>query len=261
MCLESLCREVAREHRLPAREARALLERTLSEALTEAFGRRVIVSLSGEAIAIYRETGRNGPEGLERLSPRQVRKEVVRLCRYRVETELNRRKAIGEYDFLKTLQGAAVKGVVDRVMNDGTLMVLFPVDELFNSREVVGTCPVSMQPPRERGTFREGEARFFFVSSVRLVGREQVLRVDIRLSRTTRGLPEVLLKMETGITGIRCVRRIAGKISLVVSRERLPREAILTVATELGERVKVTWESSADPDRAREPADRPRTWA
>jgi len=247
MCLESLCREVAREHRLPAGEARAILERALSEALTEAFGRRVIVSISGEVIAIYRETGRNGPEGLERLSPRQVRKEVIRLCRYRVETELNRRKAIGEYDFLKTLQGAVVRGVVDRVMNNGTLMVLFPVDELFNCREVTGTCPKSKQPPRERGSYREGEARSFFVSSVRLVGREKVLRVDIRLSRTTRRLPEVILKMETGITGIRCIRRMAGKISIVVSRERLPREAILAVAAELGERVKVTWVSSTGP--------------
>ncbi len=247
MCLESLCREVAKEHRLPAGEARAILERTLSEALTEAFGRRVIVSFSGKDLAIFLETGRNGPEGLERLSPRQVRKEVVRLCRYRVETELNRKKAIGEYDFLKTLQGVVVRGVVDRVLEDGSLMVLFPVDELFNCREITGTCPVSLQPPRERGTFRGGEARSFFVASVLLVGKDQVLRVDIRLSRTTRRLPEALLKMETGMTGIRCIRRIAGKICLVTARKRLPREAILAVAAELGERVKVTWESSAGP--------------
>jgi hypothetical protein len=244
MFLESLCREVAREHRLHSGEARALLERTLSEALTEAFGRRVIVSLSGDDLAIYRETGRNGPEGLELLSPRQIRKEVVRLCRYRVETELNRRKAFREYDFLKTLQGAVVRGVVDRVLDDGSLVVLFPVDELFNCREVAGTCPVAQQPPRERGSYRQGEARFFFVSSVRLVGRDKILRVEIRLSRTSRRLPEALLKMETGIACIRCTRRIAGRISLVESRERLPREAILAVTAELGERVKVSWVSS-----------------
>jgi len=247
MSLESLCREVAREHRLSTGEIMALLERTLSEALTDAFGRRVIVSFSGDDLAIYRETGRSGPEGLERLSPRQVRKEVVRLCRYRVETELNRRKAIREYDFLKPLQGTVVRGVVDWVMHDGSLAVLFPVDELFNCLEVAGTCPVAQQPPRERGTYRQGESRFFFVSSVRLVGWDKVLLVKIRLSRTTRRLPEALLTMETGMTGIRCIRRIAGKISLVTAQERLPREAILAVAAELGERVKVTWESSAGP--------------
>ncbi|MRR58330.1 MAG: hypothetical protein EG824_08985 [Deltaproteobacteria bacterium] len=235
------------EYRLPAGETMVILEQTLSEALTEAFGRRVIVSLSGENMIIYRETGRNGPEGLERLSPRQIRKEVVRLCRYRVKTELNRRKAIGEYDFLKTLQGAVVRGVVDRVMNDGSLVVLFPVDELFNCREVAGTCPVAQQPQRERGIYRQGESRFFFVSSVRLVGWDKVLLLEIRLSRTSRRLPEILLKMETGMTGIQCTRRIAGRISLVTSRESLPREAILAVAAELGERVKVTWESSAGP--------------
>jgi len=261
MCLESLCREVAKEYRLPAGETWALLERTLSEALTEAFGRRVIVSLSGEAIAIYRETGRNGPEGLERLSPRQVRKEVVRLCRYRIETELGQRKTLIEFDYLKTLQGSVVRGVVDRVLDDGTLIVLFHVEELFNCREITGACPVSQQPRREREGYRAGDTRFFFVSAVHLVDRKTLFRVDIRLSRTTRRLPEVLLKMETGLGEIRCVRRIAGRISLVESRERLPREAILAVSTELGERVKVTWESSAVPDRARESADHPRTWA
>lgn len=235
------------EYRLPAGETRAILEQTLSDALTEAFGRRVIVSLAGENMVIYRETGKNGREGLERLSPRQIRKEVVRLCRYRVETELNRRKAIREYDFLKPLQGSVVRGVVDWVMHDGALAVLFPVDELFNCREVAGTCPVAQQPPRERGTYRQGEAKLFFVSSVRLVGWDKVLLVEIRLSRSTRRLPEALLTMETGMTGIRCIRRIAGKISLVTSRESLPREAILAVAAELGERVKVTWASSTDP--------------
>ena len=246
MSLESLYREVAREHRLPAEETRVSLGQTLSDALTEAFGRRVIMSLSGENMVIYRETGKNGQEGLERLYPRQIRKEVVRLCRYRVEMELNRRKAIREYDFLKPLQGSVIRGVVDWVMHDGSLAVLFPVDELFNCREVAGTCPVSQQPPRERGTYRQGETRFFFVPSVRLVGWDKVLLLEIRLSRTSRRLSEILLKMETGITGIRCTRRIAGSISLVTSRERLPREAILAVATELGERVKVTWESSGD---------------
>jgi len=126
MSLESLCREVAREYRLPAGETRAILAQTLSDALTEAFGRRVIVSITGDDLAIYRETGKDRTEGLEWLSPRQIRKEVVRLCRYRVETELNRRKAIREYDFLKTLQGAVVRGVVDWVMHDGSLAVPVP---------------------------------------------------------------------------------------------------------------------------------------
>lgn len=245
MYLESLCREVAKEYRLPAGETREILEETLSDTLTEAFGRRIMVFLSGEKMVIYRETGENGREGLERLSPRQISKEVVRLCRHRVETELNRRRAIGEYDFLKTLQGTVVRGIVDRIMDDGSLAVLFPVDELFNCREVTGTCPEGQQPPKERGTYRQGEARLFFVSSVRLVDWGKVLLLEIRLSRTTRKLPEILLKMETGMSGIRCIRRIAGRISLIESRESLPREAILAVAAELGERVKVTWESSA----------------
>jgi hypothetical protein len=261
MHVESLCREVAKKYRLPEEETRTLLERSLSESLTVAFRKKVIVSFSGGVLSIYREAGRDGAEGLERLSPNLVRKEVVRLCRYRIETELGKRNALSEFDYLKTLQGSAVRGVVDRVLDDGSLMVLFPVDDLFNCREITGYCPVSQQPRRERTGYREGDSRFFFVSAVRLVGRENLFRVDIRLSRTSRRLPETLLKRETGRDELRCIRRIAGRISLVVSRERLPREAILAVATELGERVKVTWESSAGPDAAQKPADCPRTWA
>jgi hypothetical protein len=57
MCLESLCKEVANNYRLRPEEARKLLERTLSESLTEALGKRVIVYFSGGSLSIYRETG------------------------------------------------------------------------------------------------------------------------------------------------------------------------------------------------------------
>ena len=100
---------------------------------------------------------------------------------------------------------------------------------------------------RERGRYRAGETRYFFVSKVRLVGlihqnvRERLFRVDVLLSRTSRHLPELLLKMKCGTLEISCPRRIAGRTSIVVSKERLPKEVIQEVSAELGERVKVTW--------------------
>jgi len=91
--------------------------------------------------------------------------------------------------------------------------------------------------------FHTGDARYFFVARVHLTGRERFFRGDVVLSRTSRHLPELLLKMKSGTLEISCPRRIAGRISFVVSRQRLPRETIKTVSRELGERVKVTWES------------------
>jgi hypothetical protein len=94
--------------------------------------------------------------------------------------------------------------------------------------------------------YHAGDTRYFFVAKVRLVclaGRVKLFRVDVILSRTSRFLPELLLKMKSGTLEINCPRRIAGRISFVVSRKRLPREVIQAISAELGERVKVRWES------------------
>ena len=247
MFLESLSREIAREYRIPERETIALLEQTLSAVLSESFGKRIVAVFTGDDLTIYRERGMDGSAELEQLPVGRLSRKLVRLCRYRVGTELQKRKSLVEYDYLKSLQGTLVRGIVDRVRENGSLIVLFRLDELFNRREISGTCPLSQQPARERGRYRAGETRYFFVSKVRLVGlihqnvRERLFRVDVLLSRTSRHLPELLLKMKCGTLEISCPRRIAGRTSIIVSKERLPKEVIQEVSAELGERVKVTW--------------------
>ncbi len=67
-------------------------------------------------------------------------------------------------------------------------------------------------------------------------GRAKVL---IRLSRTSRSLPESMLKEMTGELSVRCRRRIAGAFSEIETACRIPKEAILYVGKELGERVIV----------------------
>jgi len=258
--LQLLCKDIAEKFRLPAGENRKLLESALSESLTEAFGKKVIVFLSGDSLSIYLATGRNGSVILKRLPPGLLRKDLVRRCRYCVERELERRKTIIEFGFLKSLRGTAVKGVVDRVRKDGSLSVLFYLDELFDYREIAGTCPVSQQPTEERGLYAPGDCHYFFVSKVLLVGREKALKIDVRLSRTSMRLPELLLKMKSGIGEIRCVKRIAGCISIVTAPKKLPREAILAVSAELGERVRVIWGSRAGSERKRMRAKQPPTW-
>ncbi|NVN93279.1 MAG: hypothetical protein HXX11_22155 [Desulfuromonadales bacterium] len=227
-------------------ETRTLLERTLSATLSESFGKRVVVIFSDNELSIYRERGKDGSADLEQLPANRLSRKLLRLCRYRVGIELQKRTSLVEFAYLKSLQGALIKGTVDRVRNNGSLIVLIRVDEMFKRREICGICPLSLQPPRERGTYRAGEARHFYVTRVSLIclaGRERLFRVDVILSRTSRLLPELLLKMKSGTLEISCPRRIAGKISFVVSRQRLPRETIQEVSKELGERVKVRWES------------------
>jgi len=243
MHLENLCKSVADKYRLPAEITRKLLEISLSESLTEAFGRRVIALFTKCGLQIYRECGEE--EKLERLPLPLLGKELVQKCLFRVEIALQSRKALLDQGYLNTLRGSVLRGVIDKVLDDGSLSILFYLDELFNCREIAGTCPFSQQPPRERGHYRPGDPLFFFVSRVHLVGREDVVKVDVRLSRTSMRLPELLLRMKSGMGEIWCVKRIAGRLSILTARQRVPGEAISAVARELGERIRVRWGSSA----------------
>jgi len=242
--LEHPCKKIAGEYRLPAGETKAFLERTLSSALSESFGKQTVVLFTGNSLSIYRERGKNNVSELEQLPISRLSRKLIRRCRHQAETELQKRKALAEYDYLKPLQGTLVRGIIERIWEDGSLIVLFNLDELFNRREIRGVCPLPLQPPGERGRYRREDVRYFFVAKIRLIRlAEWLFRVDARLSRTSRLLPELLLKMKSECADIKCIRRIAGKISFVVSKERLSREAIREVSAELGERVKVTWES------------------
>ena len=79
----------------------------------------------------------------------------------------------------------------------------------------------------------------FLVTSVLPVMKNGRAKVLIRLSRTTKALPEALLKEQTDEPSIRCVRRIAGAFSEIETKRKLPREVIRAVGNELKERIIV----------------------
>jgi hypothetical protein len=242
MSLAALCKELALKHRLSPEETLSIMAAALSDSLTRAFRRRVITCLDGERLRIYKEENNWG--GVREIDYRDLSRDDIRLFRSRFEKDLMKKKAFDEHEYLSTLQGTIVRGVIDRVLDDGSLFVLFFIEELFSSRELYALCPINLQSPRERRALKRGEARFFFVSSVRLVRIERVFRHDIRLSRTNPRLVEALLMKLSGHGGIRCVRRIAGKMSLIVSTAKIPRETVKAVSRELGERIVVRWHSS-----------------
>lgn len=244
-CLAALFEELASRRGLPRAEVLCLVEQSLARTLSRAMRRKVVVLAGDEGVEIFGGEGRDGAEGLLPIGPHLVRKELVRLFRHEVNLEFQRRMVILEHHDLRTLRGAVVRGVVDRVRQDGALLVRVGIEELFSCRDVIAVCPPASLPVRERGRLRAGDAAFFHVSSVSLLPVDGAWRHGVRLSRTTPRLTEGLLARYTGLGGIRCVRRIAGKISIVASAERLPNEAILSAGAELGERVVVRWGSCA----------------
>ena len=237
--MAGLFKELAAEHGLDQEETRHLLESIISDTLSCATQQKFLAAFDGKRLQIYKGEGRSGYEGLVEIPPEKVRKEIVRLFRYRLDAELKRRKAFAEHEYLKTLRGKVLKGTIDRILENGCLSVLFYIEELFSCREWLGICPVANQPCRERGTYRKGQGLYFFISSVRLVQEGRLYRHVITLSRSTPQLTEALLIRQTGHNGVKCVRRIAGKISVVNSETRLPRESIIAVGKELRERIKV----------------------
>ena len=258
MSLVTLCSELALKHRLSPEETLSIMATALSDALTTAFRRRVITCLDGDRLRIYKEE--KSGDGIREIDYQGLRKYDIRLFRRRFEKELMKKKALDEHEYLSTLQGTIVRGVIDRVMDDGSLFVLFFIEELFSSRELYALCPLHDLSQRERGALRRGEARFFFVSSVRLVQIHGIFRHEIRVTRTTPRLTEALLIKLSGHKGIRCVRRIAGKMSLVVSTTKIPREAVEAVGRELGERIVVRWHSSKSPKPQGKRSSRTPTW-
>jgi hypothetical protein len=60
------------------------------------------------------------------------------------------------------------------------------------------------------------------------------------LSRTSRELPCLLLQERSKISGIRCLRRIPGAFSSLISPTRIPKEDIMYVGKELNEYLHVS---------------------
>ena len=59
------------------------------------------------------------------------------------------------------------------------------------------------------------------------------------VSRVAREFPSRMLSKITGISGIKCLRRIPGSYSRITTQVRIPKTAINTVGKELGEHLDV----------------------
>jgi hypothetical protein len=79
----------------------------------------------------------------------------------------------------------------------------------------------------------------FLITSILPILEKDKAKVLIRLSRTSKTLPEILLRGKTGELSIRCRRRIAGAFSEIETSQRIPNEVIQSVGNELGERIIV----------------------
>ena len=221
------------------READALeaVEVAIARALTHAFRKNLSVRINGTLeITAFSDRG----EPVE-ITTGEIDKKLRRHILYQVELELQKRQVLRESEDLEELRGITAPGEITRLAGNGTLCVTLEIIDGFRNLMLAGECPMDHQPPHERGCYRIGEVREFFISSMLpIVANGRSANVRTRLSRTSMELPALLLQERTGIYGIQCTRRVAGGFSNIVTPTRIPKEAINHVGKELGERLNVS---------------------
>ncbi len=216
---------------LPQPEAVLAIEEAISGVLSKAFSMDILVSVGEEIEVVALGNRQIDLSGLSRQLKRQIR--------YQIERELEKCQSIREQQNLKTLRGRHILGEVRRISPNGDLTIVLEVEDHFRCLILTGTCYARQVPPHERDNLHIGVKKAFFITSVLPVVEKDKAKVLIRLSRTSKSLPESLLREMTGERSIRCLRRIAGAFSEIETSQRIPKEAILTVGKELGERIIV----------------------
>ena len=136
-----------------------------------------------------------------------------------------------------------------KAVNHGSLSIRLHANGPYNPRSMVGSCPYRFQTPKERGTYRPGDVLSFQVLKVTPVMENGMPRLEITLGRNGRELVEGLIikrvweNPSCKDVKTRCVKRIAGAYSEVVSTAPIPRDAIKSVSDELKEYIRVVRKS------------------
>lgn len=221
------------------REGDALdaVEVGIAMALTHALKKNIVVRIN-DRLEITTFSHQGEPV---RITPGQIDRNLRRHILHLVELELQKRQTVRESEDLEGLRGKTLPGEINRIAGNGMLHVTLEFTDVFQQLNLAGECPIDQQPLHERDRYRIGEVREFFISSILpIVANGRTASVRIRLSRTSKELPALLLQEQTGIYGIECRRRVAGGFSNIVTPTRIPKEAINHVGKELGERLNVS---------------------
>ena len=214
------------------------IETAISRTLSTMLRMDVLVRLDSnlEIIAINRAHTDTEPI---RIDLSEISKQGRRQIRRQIELELEKQQALYECSHLHPLRGQVVSGEIRKISSNGDITVALELDDHFQQYTLAGICPSRHLPPKERGLFSLGEVRMFLVTSVLSVQKRGRFKVQIRLSRTSKTLPERLLRQVSGLQDIRCLKRIAGAFCEIETIKFIPKDAIKAVGKELKERIIV----------------------
>lgn len=234
----SLPAEILSESGLPTDEAMDAVEVAIARTLTDALRSHVCVRIDGHLEIVVYPTGDEEPV---KISLDDINGKLRRHLLYQIKLELQKRRTLNEADRLKELRGYSAPGEISRIADDGTLIVSLEIADHYRRLVLCGFCPVRFQPHHELGRYSIGSVKEFYISSVvPVMVNKRYSKVRILLSRTSKELPRLLLQERSRIAGIRCLKRIPGAFSSIVTPLRIPKHIINSVGKELKEHLHVS---------------------
>jgi len=239
-------RELADIYGLPEEDVKAELLESLSNSLSAVFGTEIEV-LSSETgsleIFSYRES--SGDLQVRSMPLSGIGRHAIKRIRRDLALSLSKIRVLRDYDLCRDLTGHVVEGMVMKAVNRGSLSIRLQGNGPYNPGNLIGSCPYRLQTPKERGTYRTGDVLSFQVLKVSPVMENGMPRLEITLGRNGRGLVEGLIMKQAWRdpsgrdVKVRCVKRIAGAYSEVVSTAPIPRDVIKSVSDGLKEYIRV----------------------
>ena len=239
-------RELADIYGLPEETVKVELLESLSNSLAAVFGTEVEV-LSSEAgnLEIYSYRDLSGDLQVRSLPVSSIGKHAIKRIRRDLSLSLAKIRVLRDYDFCGDLVGCVVEGMVMKAVKHGSLSIQLQANGPCNPKNLVGSCPYRFQTPKEREAYRPGDVLPFQVLKVFPIMENGMPRLEITLGRNGRGLVEgLIMKQVWEIPSgrdvkVRCVKRIAGAYSKVVSTAPIPLHVIKNVSDELKEYIRV----------------------
>jgi hypothetical protein len=229
-------KELAEKYDLPEWSVQEGIERAISDILTKRFGYEVEAMFEDQSLRIYGYPG----DRVKTISPESIKGRIKREIKHEIARNLLKRETLKIYSQAKTHLRTVLSGEIVRIYDSGVLNIEMNIE---GGNSLIATCDITNQTPKERGKYKEGEIMPFYILRVEAINHNGVPRIDIRVSRTSKGLPEGLLRSKVYRNNIdadiKCVRRIAGHLSVIESNRKLPVECIREVSDELKERIIV----------------------
>ncbi|MDD2735963.1 MAG: hypothetical protein PHF56_18675 [Desulfuromonadaceae bacterium] len=234
----SLPAEILSENGLPTDEAMDAVEVAIARTLTGTLRSNVCVKIGAQLEIIAYPSGNGEPI---KISLDAINGKLRRHLLYQIRLELQKRRTLNEADRLKELRGYSAPGEISRIADDGALIVSLEIADYYRRLILCGICPARFQPFHELGHYSIGSVKEFYISSVvPVMVNKRYSKVRILLSRTSKELPRLLLQERSRIAGIRCIERVPGAYSSIVTPGRIPKEIINSVGKELEEHLHVS---------------------